>query len=155
MKQSVVVLDDVFDTTDSLSHLIDNKLEAEDWYDLDADHPYKKFCLSVLEIAGEYYDLTNMVGYELWDRRTTGCGWHIDKDEKLYEEHNELSLPLCSTVYYLDIQGLKGGQLLLEHDIITPKPNRLVMFAPAMYHTVLDYTGNRVSLLVNPWDYKL
>ena len=39
MKQSIVVLDDVFNTTDSLHHLIENKLEADDWYER-----MKKYC---------------------------------------------------------------------------------------------------------------
>ena len=38
MKQSIVVLDDVFNTTDTLHHLIENKLQADDCYDLEEDH---------------------------------------------------------------------------------------------------------------------
>ena len=155
MKQSIVVLDDVFNTTDSLHHLIENKLEADDWYDLESDHAYKDFCLSVLEIAGDYFDLSAAVGYEFWGHNNTGCGWHVDKNEARFKSDEGLSLPLCSTVFYLNTSGLEGGQLLLETDVVTPKPNRLVLFAPGIYHTVNPFSGNRVSLLVNPWDYKL
>jgi len=155
MRQSIVVFDDVFDTTDSLSHLIDNKLEAEDWYDLDADHPYKKFCRAVLDIAGVCFNLDGMIGYEFWGHHNSGTDWHYDKDEVLWNNTGELDFPLCSTAYYLDVNDLQGGHLVLEDNIITPKTNRLVIFSPGMPHTVNKFSGKRVSLLVNPWSHKI
>jgi len=155
MKQSIVILDDVFDTTDSLSHLIDNKVEADDWYDLEAEHKYKDFCLSILQIAGDYFDLSNAVGYEFWGHNGTKPDWHYDKDEVLFEKDRTLSFPLCSTAYYLAISGMKGGELVVQQDTITPKPNRLVIFAPGKFHTVRPFAGKRVSLLINPWDHEL
>ena len=155
MNKSLIVLDDVLPTTDGLSHLIDNKLEADDWYDMDGSHAYKEFCLTILNIAGDYFDLSDAIGYEFWGHNGTRTGWHYDKDEDLLEREGEYSFPLCSTVYYLEVDRLQGGQLAVESDLITPKTNRLVMFSPGKYHKVNRYKGKRVSLLINPWSHPL
>ena len=47
---------------------------------------------------------------------------------------------------------MKGGELLLESDVITPKTNRMVIFASGMLHNVESFTGNRISMMVNAWD---
>lgn len=156
MSPSLVVLDNVLPTREKLLHLINNKLEASNWYDLNEDHVYKDFCLYILDIAGKYFNLSNAVGYEFWGHNgTKPAEWHYDKDETLYKTKNQLTFPLCSTVYYLEASNLKGGELLIGNDlvdlVIGPKTNRLVIFAPGTYHTVKSYEGKRVSLLINPW----
>ena len=118
-------------------------------------HFYKDFCLSILETARKYFDLSNAIGYEFWGHNGTRTGWHYDKDEDLLEREGEYSFPLCSTVYYLEVDRLQGGQLAVESDLITPKTNRLVMFSPGKYHTVEPFKGKRVSLLINPWSHPL
>ena len=156
MNQSVVVLDDVLPKREELLYLIDNKLDSLNWYDLQQDHTYKDFCLSILDIAGKYFDLSNAVGYEFWGHNGTRTGWHYDKDETLLEKTGELTFPLCSTVYYLTTSKLRGGELLIGNDlVIVPKPNRLVIFPPGKYHSVKPYEGKRVSLLINPWSHHL
>ena len=47
---------------------------------------------------------------------------------------------------------MKGGELLLGSDKILPKTNRLVIFAPGIPHNVEDFTGERISMMVNPWN---
>ena len=156
MKQSIVVLDDVLTTRKELLPLIDNKLEANDWYGVNEDHTYKDFCLSILDIAGKYFNLSNAVGYEFWGHNGTKPEWHYDKDETLYKTKQQLVFPLCSTVYYLEASKLRGGELLIGNDlVVVPKTNRLVIFAPGIYHTVKPYEGKRVSLLINPWSHPL
>ena len=63
--------------------------------------------------------------------------------------------PICSCVYYPEINVSLGGDLLFETMRIKPLTNRLVIFSPNMLHTVEDFMGNRLSVAVNPWDYKL
>ena len=58
-----IILDDILP---SHKYLIPDKLESINWFDLDQEHTYKKFCSSLLNIAGKYYNLSNAVGYELW-----------------------------------------------------------------------------------------
>ena len=152
----IIVLDDVLPKLSSeLTALIDKDLVALDWYDLKQDHVYKEFCLSMLDIAGKYYDLSNAIGYEFWGHNGTKPDWHYDKDEVRFERTGKLDFQLCSTVYYLEASNLIGGQLMVENDMITPKTNRMVMFSPGKYHTVQSYKGKRVSLLVNPWSHPL
>ena len=156
MKQSIVVLDDVLPDRKELLHLIDEELVPAEWYGINEDHSYKEFCLSMLDIAGDYFHLSEAIGYEFWGHNGTRPGWHYDKDEVLYKKDNQLVFPLCSTVYYLEVSKLRGGELLIGNDIvIVPKTNRLVIFAPGIYHTVKPYQGKRVSLLVNPWSHTL
>ena len=73
------------------------------------------------------------------------------KDEKLADE-GILKFPLCSIVYYSCVKSLLGGRLYVEDDIITPKTNRMIIFAAGARHYVEDFSGHRVSMLINPWD---
>ena len=157
MNNSILVFDDVLNNfSPSLLELINKPLESLDWYSLDHKHKYKDFCIEILTIASKYFDFSKIVGYEFWGQNNTKPGtWHYDKDEKLYSKKKELVFPVCSTIYYLEVSDLVGGRLFVENDVITPKTNRLVLFPPGKYHAVEDFTGKRVSLLVNPWDHKI
>ena len=63
--------------------------------------------------------------------------------------------PLCSVVYYVKVDKLKGGKLHVEDDIVTPKSNRMVIFSPELNHCVEPHMGDRVAFCVNPWSVKL
>ena len=157
MNNSVLVFDDVLDElSPELIKLINKSLSPLDWYPLDHKHKYKNFCIDILTIASRYFDFSKIVGYEFWGQNNTKPGtWHYDKDEKLYSKKKELVFPVCSTIFYLKVSDLVGGRLFVENDVITPRTNRLVLFPPGKYHTVEDFTGKRVSLLVNPWDHRI
>ena len=157
MNNSILVFDDVLNNfSPSLLELINKPLESLDWYSLDHKHKYKDFCIEILTIASKYFDFSKIVGYEFWGQNNTKPGtWHYDKDEKLYSKKKELVFPVCSTIFYLEVSDLVGGRLFVENDVITPRTNRLVLFPPGKYHTVEDFTGKRVSLLVNPWDHEI
>ena len=157
MNNSVLVFDDVLDElSPELIELIDKPVSELDWYPLDYEHEYKKFCIDILTIASRYFDFSNIVGYEFWGQNNTKPNtWHYDKDEKLYSKERKLVFPVCSTIYYLAVSDLEGGRLIIEDDVITPKTNRLVIFPPGKYHTVENFKGKRVSLLVNPWNHEI
>ena len=157
MNNSILVFDDVLDKlSPELLELLDKPLEELDWYPLDHEHKYKKFCIDILTIASRYFDFSNIVGYEFWGQQNTKPNtWHYDKDEKLYSKERKLVFPVCSTIYYLAVSDLEGGRLIIEDDVITPKTNRLVIFPPGKYHTVENFKGNRISLLVNPWNHEI
>jgi len=109
----------------------------------------------LLLIAGRYVDLTSMVGCEYWSHLNKKSGWHKDTDEtKLYRDGVE-SFPLCSCVYYPEVDLYRGGDLVFETFRITPITNRFVVFTPSMLHTVDDFLGSRLSVAVNSWGYKL
>ena len=146
MLESVVVIDD------ALPEIPSANIKDVDWYDLEEDHSHKVFCLTILHLAGQYVDLSNVIGYEFWSHNGTRPEWHYDKDEKLFTSEGILTHPVCSTVYYTEASKLRGGELILGNDlVIVPKPNRLVIFKPGIYHTVKPFEGNRVSLNINPW----
>ncbi len=155
MKTTNIILDDVFDSNsvNSILNFLDNSTSVSRWYGLKDKHVHADLCLSLLDITNRYYEISSCVGYEFWTRLNTCVeGWHYDKDERLSENKKVISFPLCSIIYYPYIRDLKGGRLLLEDDIITPKSNRLVIFAPGIYHNVEDFTGERIAVLLNPWD---
>ena len=157
MNNSILVFDDVLDElSPELIELIDKPVSELDWYPLDYEHEYKKFCIDILTIASRYFDFSNIVGYEFWGQNNTKPNtWHYDKDEKLYSKERKLDFPVCSTIYYLAVSDLEGGRLIVEDDVITPRTNRLVLFPPGKYHTVENFKGKRVSLLVNPWNHEI
>ncbi len=158
MNVTTVVLDNVFDasTVDSILNNMDDSSSNVKWYDLSHKHVHADLCLKLLEITSRYYEISSCIGYEFWTRLSTCVeGWHYDKDERLSENKKILSFPLCSIIYYPHVRDLKGGRLLLEGDMITPKSNRLVIFASGVYHNVENFSGERLTMVINPWDRKL
>jgi len=107
----------------------------------------------LLRQASKYFDLSSMVGAEYWAHYGTRPDWHVDKDEKLYEQTGELKFPICSVVYYADIDVV-GGNFVTTTDTVRPITNRMIVFAPNLLHSVEPYTGTRLSVAVNPWTHK-
>jgi hypothetical protein len=112
------------------------------------------FISDCLNVASKYYNLTSMVGCEMWSHNNTRPGWHYDKDEQLWQETKEIKAPLCSIVYYGLVNDLVGGKFITETISVTPKTNRLIVFSPNTYHAVEEYTGNRLAIALNPWNTK-
>ena len=165
---STVILDDVIHR-DSLKSLQSDNIKAlqahndntgktnfnEKWYSLNEDHLFKDICTSFLQLASSYFDLSSCIGYEFWTQNNTRPSRrHLDKDQQLLEEKGIYSFPLCSIIYYIFVDAnLVGGKLDIEDDIIiTPKTNRMIIFPPGRYHYVQPFQGQRVSLLINPWN---
>lgn len=134
----------------------DNKNIPEKWYSLSENHIFQDFCIQMINVAGQMYDLTSCIGYEFWTHyNTRPQDWHIDQDEQLRIKTGKTRFPLCSMVYYVYVDELKGGKLHIEDDIVTPKSNRLVIFSPGKYHCVEPFLGKRITFCVNPWSEKL
>tara|TARA_A100001515_G_scaffold86189_1_gene68469 strand:+ start:113 stop:604 length:492 start_codon:yes stop_codon:yes gene_type:complete len=162
----ITILDDIVGNPtfedDCIQILENNKKNTnetnfnERWYSLDEEHIFKDFCVQMVNVASNFYDLTSCIGYEFWSQNNTRPqNWHIDQDEQLVAKTNQTRFPLCSMVYYVKVNDLKGGKLHIEDDIITPKTNRLVVFSPQLNHCVVPFVGDRISLCVNPWSVKL
>ena len=162
----VTILDDIVGNptfeSDCIQILENNKKNTnetnfnERWYSLDEEHIFKDFCVQMVNVASNFYDLPSCIGYEFWSQNNTRPqNWHIDQDEQLVAKTNQTRFPLCSMVYYVKVNDLKGGKLHIEDDIITPKTNRLVVFSPQLNHCVVPFVGDRISLCVNPWSVKL
>lgn len=107
----------------------------------------------LLSIASKYFDLSDMMGCEYWSNYGTRPDWHIDKDEKLFTETGNINCPICSIVYYADIDTI-GGNFITENITIKPITNRMIVFSPNINHKVEPYTGTRLSVAVNPWTTK-
>jgi hypothetical protein len=113
---------------------------------------YSNSVQKLFNLANEHFDLSQAAGVEFWQHfATKPCGWHYDKDEVLYENTGHIRLPLCTFVYYVYINNLKGGEFLTEQLSYKPKTNDLVIFDSSLYHTVNDYRGERRSINFNPW----
>jgi hypothetical protein len=157
MKSKTIILDNFFEEPLVLEVLYQLKTDniPETWFHKEQSHTYNKFCKVLLEECKKYYDLSNYIGYEFWTQNNTKpADWHVDKDEKAYEYTQQFILPICTIVYYPKVDNLLGGILHLEDCSITPKTNRVVIFPPGIWHKVDDFSGERVSILVNPWVHK-
>ena len=153
-------MDDVVDNStfqnDCIKLSESGKNIPEKWYSLDEKHIFQDFCIQMINLSSQMYDLTSCVGYEFWTHyNTIPRNWHIDKDEQLKIKTGYTRFPLCSMVYYVYVDELRGGKLHIEDDVITPKSNRLVIFSPGKYHCVEPFLGKRITLCVNPWSEKL
>lgn len=119
------------------------------------DHPYINIADIMLDVASQYYDLSSMVGYEIWTHNNTRPnGRHTDKDDIYYEVTGKEKRPICTIVYYINVDHfLKDGRLKLETiATIIPKENRVVIFPPGIWHEVENFEGERVSIVMNPWN---
>lgn len=151
-----MVVDDVMDA-DSLKVVQDYFTNAEArqmrWVDgtfgelLDLQSPLSQ----ILKAASRAFDLSGMVGIEQWAHYGTKPDWHVDKDEALAKRTGELACPICSIVFYANIEGLIGGNFMTRDMRINPKTNRLVVFGPNVLHGVESYHGTRMSVAVNSW----
>ena len=156
----VIILDNVINNIDSVKVEIQDILKDEnineEWCTFEKNHKFQDFCCKFIDIASNFYDMSSCVGYEFWTHyNTRPRDWHIDKDEQLKMKTGRSRLPLCSMVYYAYVDKLRGGNLHVEDDIITPRSNRLVIFSPGKYHCVEPFLGKRITLCVNPWSEKL
>ncbi len=141
----IVIVDDLFD---DYSIVVDFLEEAKKI----SEAP--PMVHTILSKAGEFFDLSDMQYYESWTHQNTKPrDWHYDKDEHLYKD-GVYRFPLCSTVFYPSVsEDIMGGELMFENGVrIKPKANRLVVFAPGLYHGVQPFRGKRVSINTNPWN---
>tara|TARA_B100002019_G_scaffold287380_1_gene299282 strand:+ start:1127 stop:1648 length:522 start_codon:yes stop_codon:yes gene_type:complete len=129
------------------------------WYSLDQTHDRRDMCLHLLNFSSNYFDLSECIGYEVWyqhnskpESKGPNGGWHFDKDEDHLDKTGEFLFPLCSIIYYVNVQYLTGGCLYVEDIKISPQNNRLVIIPPGKEHYVEPFGGKRTSMLVNPWN---
>lgn len=104
----------------------------------------------LVQKAAKFFDLASMAGCEYWSHYGTRPNWHVDKDEALKNTTGEIACPLCSIVYYADVDAV-GGAFMTETASIKPVTNRMIVFSPGILHGVEEYTGTRMSVAVNPW----
>jgi hypothetical protein len=155
----LIIIDD-FLSIDKNNNLVNyfnlHDASKAQWFEGNLSHYLNtdSFISDCIKTVNKYYDLSNMIGCEMWCHNNTRPDWHYDKDEKLFQETNQIKTPMCSIVYYGLIENLKGGEFTTETVTIIPKTNRLIIFSPNIYHSVKEYTGNRMSIAVNTWNYK-
>ena len=125
------------------------------WYHKDQ---IDKYSTKLIEIIDKYFNTLKVKGYEFWLHNNTRPteGWHYDKDEVRWERNHRLSVPMFTIVFYLKVDNLTGGKIKLENGIeIQPRENRMIIFEKRIKHRVEEFTGERHSIIINPWDRKL
>lgn len=119
-----------------------------------------------------YIKLFQVVGFEVWNNVGGGSNYHVDKDEKLFDEEEIYSFPeWASALYVGPKEEICGGELMINTNglkaldqepgtssgpewISVPyKFNRLVIFDPKLPHRVMPVVGidERVSFAFNVW----
>jgi hypothetical protein len=141
----------------------EQKLEVQSWCRFTTPLNWKNFTLQnaeqlshtpvgqILSFVSKFFDLSEMIGFEYWINHNTDKVWHYDTDLS----DDEGRYPICSIVYYPQVGTVSGGNFLTETESIKPKENRLLFFSPGIYHCVESFEGQRVSLAINPWKYKV
>jgi len=158
LKNKTIIIDNCLESSTVLD--FKNNLKQDNipvtWYMKKDNHLYSDYCNLLLLQCQDYYDLSDCIGYEFWTQNNTRpSDWHYDKDEEYLNNTGSFKFPICSIVYYLNVDNMTGGLLHLEDCIILPKTNRMVIFPPGTMHYVEEFTGKRTSILVNPWNYNL
>lgn len=110
----------------------------------------------LFDYASKIDDLTTTKYLEFWKHQNASPSWHFDCDEIWLQQTGEYSFALNTIIFYPEIVGLKGGDLLTEDIKITPKTNRMVILPAGVWHKVEDINGgSRLSLNINPWHYRI
>jgi hypothetical protein len=155
MKITKIVLDNVL-TEKQRQNIINSQIIIDNQSaSLDAQYTWDEMHLfhPIISIIAQHFDLTDAITYEMWQQNNKRPkGWHYDRDEIAYQNGCEL-YPIATSVYYLNVSDLDGGNLYFEDDtFVIPKTNRLVIFSPGVEHYVDRYSGKRHSIIINPWD---
>ena len=128
----LIILDDVFDAASvKVIAEFDYARGDERWYSLGSNPVHER----ILDICREHFDLSGVIGYEMW-RNDSNTGRHIDKDEVLFNEEKRLVLPQCSAVYYPVVDRVIGGEFYTDDVRFFPRANRLVIFSAGIEHGV-------------------
>lgn len=111
------------------------------------------FAKQLVDLASKYFDLGNMIGCEMHINYDTPEP-HKDKDEDAWFKHKQMIHPLCSIVYFSNIESNKAGKLVFPEQgvVVAPKTNRTVIFRSDLLHSGTPNTGVRESIGINPWD---
>ena len=159
--QPIIIIDDFFKEKNALEGFKNKINTFAPTRGVWLSHPNETYTDDILTTAGNYYDMNKCVGFEVWTHNNSkptadyDGGWHYDKDEYRYGLNNILSFPICSCIFYVEVQNLEGGRLVIEDIKIIPRPNRLIIFGPGKKHYVEDFSGVRYSININPWNRKL
>ena len=155
----------------SIINIVDNALDKQQLkklvkasktfnFDLDVLHQWKNIeeFQPIINIASSYFSLEGCLGYEIWEQKNTvPPGWHMDRDDCLFDKKGTTKFPMFTTVFYLTTGLIWGGCLNVrdgdEIIKVKPKRNRLVIFGPQVWHRVDTFNGfgNRHSIMINPW----
>lgn len=149
-----IVIDDLF-SDDIRNRILEfSKTELGVGWAHNGDFPE---CDKILDIVGKYFDLEDMVGYEIWRNEGEDTpGKHVDMDERMFHQKGILNYPLCSIVYYAFVDSnLIGGEFVTKDFQVKPIQNRLICFSPGIEHDVNKFQGNRVSVAINPFPYEI
>jgi len=133
------------------------------WFDIDKiPNPWAK---EMVNFAAEYYDFQEAVGIEVWYYDVIGhhfgTEWHYDFDHIQYFEHNNVHLPYCSIVLYINSDIIEGAKLLTKNskgEIIEldPVENRCYLWHPRVVHkSDVGKVLRRTSYMINIWDKKI
>lgn len=153
----LIVIDDVLDkeSLDVVQGFFGSSDDARKmcWVDgnLESLLAYKSPLSQILAKVSCSFNLSSMSGVEQWAHYGTKPNWHVDKDETLFISTGQLATPICSIVFYAEVNELTGGNFMTDTVSVTPITNRLLAFSPGMLHGVEDYTGTRMAIAVNPW----
>lgn len=109
----------------------------------------------ILDFAKKYYDFSLLHTVEMWTNYNQATPvWHTDHDMKYFVDNLVERYPICTLVFYPYVQ-CEGGILETETEIVEPKTNRIVCFGPGIKHHIRSFTGDRVSVVYNPWTHPI
>lgn len=121
------------------------------------------------KIISSSYKKINYEGVEYWPQNSkyhskTGVyDFERHTDWKQFIENGKIvtHIPEITFVYYVELSNdYSGGELMIYNDkcnpshaeIVVPQKNRLVIFDGNNEHEVMGFDGDRLSLVLNPWN---
>lgn len=148
----IVVLDDVLSEPQRMSFMLyPYKPGVGNYEPRNSDQAHE----AILSIVHKQFDLSRCTLYEIWCHHAMGernLIRHVDNADAYRLRTGKWKYPICGIVYYAEVSDLVGGEFCTDDVVITPKTNRLIMFAQGTPHKVNDYTGMRWAVAINPWE---
>jgi len=126
------------------------------WKNLD-DEPVnttERLCQTVFS---NFCKNEKFAGFEYWVNHLSPndgdyLGWHVDKDEHLFEKEEKMVNPVMGMVLYLHQTEPEGGVLEIDRvERLRAVPNRIIIFDPSVPHRVTPTKAPRITLAANLW----
>lgn len=166
------IIDNFFSDSEYKQFVIDSKAHDRVFGQYNSETRYitkDKMSKEFQKIISASYKKLNYQGVEYWPQNSKyhskngvyDFGRHKDEKEFIENGVSVTHIPEITFVYYVELsKNYAGGELMIytdecnqtEVEVVVPKKNRLVIFDGNNEHEVMGFDGDRLSVVLNPWN---
>tara|TARA_B100001093_G_scaffold140310_1_gene132860 strand:- start:1551 stop:2084 length:534 start_codon:yes stop_codon:yes gene_type:complete len=166
------IIDNFFSDSEYKQFVIDSKAHDREFGNYNSATKYitkNKMSNEFKKIISASYKKLNYQGVVYWPQNSKyhskngvlDFPRHKDYTEFIENGNSVTRIPEITFVYYVELsKNYSGGELMIYTDesdatkveVVVPQKNRLVIFDGNNEHEVMGFDGDRLSVVLNPWD---